>query len=108
MTDQMTFNLSDEHVDAIVGKAEALKRLYDNPDFKLIISEGFFKDEAIRVCELQGDLNFINDPMRRNFLEKQAQAIGFTQAYLRNILDEYNMLVRAQQEQEELEETDEE
>ena len=33
-----------------VAKGEALKRLLDNPDYKLVISEGFFKEYPTEIA----------------------------------------------------------
>lgn len=44
-----------ERARELIELAEALKRLHNNKDFKLIIREGYFKEEASRVVIVRAD-----------------------------------------------------
>jgi len=46
-----------EEAKACQTRKNTLLRLYDNPDFKDIILEGFFKEEAERIVSLRGSPN---------------------------------------------------
>lgn len=49
--------ISIEQAKAMISKADALKRLESNADFKLVVSEGYFKEEAERLTSILGDPN---------------------------------------------------
>jgi hypothetical protein len=42
-----------EQAREVVAESEALNRLFKNTDFKKLILEGYFKDEAARLVELK-------------------------------------------------------
>jgi hypothetical protein len=74
------------HIDAArkaVKKMEALDRLYRNKDFKEIITEGYFKDEASRLVLLKGDVN-INEESEKH-CEKMINGIGCLRAYFQMV-----------------------
>ena len=41
--------ISKAEAEKAISKGEALKRLLSNPDYKLVISDGFFKDYATEL-----------------------------------------------------------
>ena len=43
--------ISKKHAQALINKGEALKRLLKNPDYILVISEGYFKEYPREIAE---------------------------------------------------------
>lgn len=66
------------------ARSDALERLLKNADFKKIISEGYFKDEAIRLVDLKADPAW-QKPEQQAFVIIQIDAIGVLKGYLRTI-----------------------
>jgi hypothetical protein len=69
-----------------IRKAECLERLRDNPDFKDLILEGYFKEEAARIVGLKASPNFIfagEDQM--TFLNILENGVGALQQYFAQI-----------------------
>lgn len=56
--------LSIEEAKAQVALADALQRLHKNPDFKLVILDGYFRDEAARMVGLLADPNMQDERMQ--------------------------------------------
>lgn len=44
-------DISKEYAKSLINKGEALKRLLQNPDYKLVISEGYFKEYPREIAE---------------------------------------------------------
>lgn len=65
-----------EHVEL----GSALDRLRTNRDFKKIITEGYFRDEAVRLVHLKSDSNMLSDVMQSSII-KQMDAIGALAQY---------------------------
>lgn len=74
-----------EHVE--LGKA--LDRLFSNKDFKLVIKDGYFRDEAVRLVHLRVD-PAVQNPAAQESIIKQMDAIGSLSQYF-SVL---NMLAR--------------
>ena len=53
--------MSMEEAKRIIETGDAIKRLYDNEDFKKVILDGYFKDEAARVVGLRADANMMGE-----------------------------------------------
>ena len=69
-------------------KAEALTRLQNNADFKLVITDGYMEDEAIRLVHLLGDARFNSDDKKTVYREDfQERMIGIARLseYFRSI-----------------------
>lgn len=64
---------------AAVGAA--LERLRRNADFKLVIMQGFFEQEAIRLVHLKGQADQQTPEAQKSILARM-DAIGGLQAYL--------------------------
>lgn len=73
-----------EELRAAVKIGEALDRLHKNRDFKSLITNGLFKEEAARVVRLKGADEFQSED-RQADLDKMITSIGFLQAYFRRI-----------------------
>ena len=64
-----------------VAVGESLERLYGNRDFKKVILEGYFEQEAIRLVHLKADDNMQNPESQRAILA-QMDAIGSLKNHL--------------------------
>lgn len=64
--------------------ANALERLHHNSDFKKIVLEGYFKDEAVRLVHLKADPN-MQDSNRQANIIKDMDAIGSLRMYFGTI-----------------------
>lgn len=64
--------------------AQSVERLMTNRDFKRIVLEGYFKDEAVRLVHLKQDPAVQSDDAQRGIL-KAMDAIGSFAGYLANL-----------------------
>ena len=70
------------------ARAEALTRLQNNADFKLVVTDGYMEDEAIRLVHLLGDARFNSDDKKAAYREDfQERMIGIARLseYFRSI-----------------------
>lgn len=77
-----------EELKKFSAKAEALTRLQNNADFKLVITDGYMEDEAIRLVHLLGDARFNSDDKKAAYREDfQERMIGIARLseYFRSI-----------------------
>lgn len=77
-----------EELKKFKAKAEALTRLQNNADFKLVITDGYMEDEAIRLVHLLGDARFNSDDKKTVYREDfQERMIGIARLseYFRSI-----------------------
>ena len=77
-----------EELKKFSAKAEALTRLQNNADFKLVITDGYMEDEAIRLVHLLGDARFNSDDKKTAYREDfQERMIGIARLseYFRSI-----------------------
>ena len=77
-----------EELKKFSAKAEALTRLQNNADFKLVITDGYMEDEAIRLVHLLGDARFNSDDKKATYREDfQERMIGIARLseYFRSI-----------------------
>lgn len=65
-------------VDIEIG--QALERLKRNQDFKKIVLDGYFRDEAIRLVHLKSDPNMTSPEAQRSIVS-QMDAIGTLSSY---------------------------
>ena len=80
------------------ARAEALTRLQNNADFKLVITDGYMEDEAIRLVHLLGDARFNSDDKKAAYREDfQERMIGIARLseYFRSV---FQMSSQAQRE----------
>src|SRR6056300_939800 len=92
--------LSIEAAKANVEKMEALLRLIDNKDFKDIIDDGYFRDEAARVVILKADPE-MQEAKYQDQLDKSIVAIGQLRQYFRSIMQMGRMAERSIRDDEE-------
>ena len=77
-----------EELKKFSARAEALTRLQNNADFKLVITDGYMEDEAIRLVHLLGDAQFNSDDKKAAYREDfQERMIGVARLseYFRSI-----------------------
>lgn len=69
----------------IIEFGSALERLDRNKDFRAVIKEGYFKNEAIRLVHLKADPN-MQTPEKQAAIIAQIDAIGTLAMYLNTSL----------------------
>lgn len=83
MSDIQEIEISIEAAKEAMAKGEAVRKLSSNRDFKRVILDGLFKDEAARLVGL------IADPAmkeHRNDIIEMMIGISTLQSYLRNTM----------------------
>lgn len=68
-----------------VDFGDALVRLHSNRDFKRVIVEGFFAEEAIRLVHLKSDAN-MQTPEKQQSILSQIDAIGSLKQYFKTAM----------------------
>ena len=82
--------LSIENAKKLVSRKDAVNALLDNPQFKTIITDGYFKEEASRLVLLKADQNS-QDEATQNYINNSITAIGYLRQYLSAIMQLGNM-----------------
>jgi len=82
MLKQIDADIADYELD--VKHAEALSRLGSNPDFKLIITDGYLREEAINMVLAKGQQG-CQDPVSQARITSCIDAIGVLGAFLNGI-----------------------
>lgn len=80
-TELQQLELSIKHAQKTVDLGNALARLRNNRDFKKVIEEGYFEQEAIRLVHLMADSN-MQSPESQESIRKQMIAVGGFRDYL--------------------------
>lgn len=78
----------------IAELADALDRLKTNRDFKKLILEGYFQQEAIRLVQLKADATFQSAERQRAILT-QIDAIGALNQYFETVFFKANQARKA-------------
>ena len=78
----------------IVDMGDALERLRNNRDFKKVIGDGYFEQEAIRLVHLMSDSN-MQSPETQQSIHKQMIAVGVFREFLETLNVRANMARRA-------------
>lgn len=76
--------ISLEEAQHQVALAEALQRLHDNADFKLVILKGYFEQECQRTVMLKFAANYIGEQNQKD-AENVLTGIGMLGQYFRKI-----------------------
>lgn len=97
--DLQAVEVSIEDAKEKIRKRDALKKLIDLPQFKEIVDEGYFKEEAVRLVHLKADYN-MQDPQQQEFVIKAIDAIGVFRGYLSRIFQQGNSAENALKEYE--------
>lgn len=77
-----------------IEAGNALKRLKDNRDFKLIVLNGYFENEAIRLVHLKSDPNMQKESSQEDII-KQIDAIGAFGNYMTTVLFRADMSLKS-------------
>lgn len=80
-----SIEISIEQAEQLIAKKEALTRLTANPDFKTLVLEGYFKEEASRLVLLKPDPSLQGDSDQKT-ISKSIDAIGYVRQYLNTIM----------------------
>ena len=81
-----------EHYEGIIARGEAAKRLASNPDFVLLIMEGYLTNEGLRLSELITS-GRINNAVVRDGVMKDMEAIGSFRNYMKMHNEQSNIAV---------------
>ena len=68
----------------VIGVLEALKRLENNDDFKKVITEGYFVQEASRLVLIKADPNLAEDGSQKT-INNSIIAVGQFRQYLSSV-----------------------
>lgn len=83
-TELQQLELSIKHSQKTVDLGDALERLRNNRDFKKVIGEAYFTEEAVRLVHLMSDSN-MQSPELQQSIHKQMIAIGVFHEFLNNL-----------------------
>ena len=89
--------LSIEQANANIERLKAFERLQDNKDFKKIITDGYFKEEASRLALLRADSNMQADKDQEQML-KMIDSIGYLRQYF-NMIYQFGYMAESALEQ---------
>jgi len=78
VTKEIEINI--EEAKGFINLAGQLDSLFLNPDFKAIMLEGFFKDEAVRLVHLKGDPSMQSAEKQASIL-REMDGIGTLKGY---------------------------
>jgi len=73
--------IEEEQAKELIKYRDALMRLQQNKDFKLIMSEGYFKNEASRLVLLRADPSIQEDPKIVRSIDDKIIAVGELRQY---------------------------
>ena len=82
--------LNIKEAESLVNLGKALDRLHSNRDFKKLILEGFFKDEAVRLVHLKADPSVQNEKQQAAIL-RDIDGIGVLRSYFGKIYQQAAM-----------------
>jgi hypothetical protein len=72
--------LSIEHSKKLIARKQSLQKLIKNRDFKAIITEGYFEQEAQRLVLMKAEPSMQNEEAQKEIL-RQIDAIGSLRQY---------------------------
>jgi len=78
----------------LVDVGDALERLKNNRDFKKVMIEGYFEQEAVRLVHLKSDQN-VQSPDMQKSINAQIDAIGAVSQYFSTILHKASVARKA-------------
>lgn len=78
----------------IVEVGEALERLKNNKDFRKVVLEGYFEQEAIRLVHLKSDQN-MQSPDFQKSINAQIDAIGAVSQYFSTVRHKASIAAKA-------------
>lgn len=93
-TELQQLERSIKQTQKLVDLGDALERLRNNRDFKKIVIEGYFEQEAIRLVHLMSDPNMQSVESQQS-IHNQMIAVGVFRDYLNTIDIQAQMAGRA-------------
>jgi len=78
----------------IAGAGESLERLRSNRDFKVVILDGYFKEEAIRLVHLKAEPAMQSPEMQKSIIA-QMDAIGSLGQYFTAVIQKASIANKA-------------
>ena len=93
--------VSIEAAKEAVKKKEAITRLFENPDFKLIFEKGYFEENAARLVGLLNDPEFASEEKKQELMNDM-MGISATKQYLLStyrIGEQMEMSIKASEEE---------
>lgn len=85
MKDEDQIEMSIKDAEKIIDLSNALDRLMDNPDFKRIIVEGYFKDNAVRLVHSLGEPAIAHVPEHKQRVIGEMDAISCLRGFFDQI-----------------------
>lgn len=85
--DVQQVELSIEQAKKLIARKDALVRLQMNPDFKLLIEDGFLSDHAVRQVMLKAHPGYMDEKHQKIF-DTQIMAVGGLKQFLVSIFAE--------------------
>lgn len=89
-----TIELSIKHAKKSVDLMKSLDKLTRNRDFKMVVLDGFFEKEAIRLVTLKADPNMQDEDSQRAIIAQMDSIGGFRQ-YLSGVIQMGRMAEKA-------------
>lgn len=93
--------LSISQAREFIQRADALKRLYNNPDFQEILVKGYFEREPIRLVHLKSDPH-MQTPEQQAGIIKEMDGVGSLRGYFQVIFMQAQHAIDAISESEEV------
>ena len=85
MSNEKELEVSIEEAKAVIEKKRLLEKLMSNREFKKVILDGYFKEEAIRLVGVSADPN-PQLVQSRDQIQLEIQGISLLRNYLRTIM----------------------
>lgn len=86
--------LSIKEAKDMVAMAKAVERLYKNADFKQIVLDGYFENEAVRLVHLKAD-PAMQDEKSQKMIIQGMDAIGALRGYFNWLTQQGNLALKA-------------
>lgn len=86
--------LTEQEAKASIELSKALDRLSNNRDFKKVVTEGYFKDEAVRLVLTKANPACSTDEIQKAII-RDIDAIGSFRQYLGQIQHNAEMATKA-------------
>jgi len=87
--------LSEEQAKELVKQAESLEKLFGNKDFKKIILDGYFKEEASRLVLLRADFAVQDSDKTVKAIDNKIIGIGELRQYFNTVMGRGNQAKQA-------------
>ena len=85
MSQQHEIEVNKEQLQNQIEMRNGLHRLLENPDFKALVTEGYIRDEALRLTKLLGDPSVRASEKTYNAVIAELQAIALLDNHFRMV-----------------------